>query len=199
MDPDQQPSNPYASVPQPGYVPPDPSQPHYSSIVQQVMPYGILLMVNGGLLVLMGLVLVAIPGLVLTMADGNELDDEETLVVVGVYGVMGLVLLIGGALQLWGGWRAIHFRSFAWTVVGLASAAMGSLTCYCAPTGIALGVWGLILLLNRDVQYAFQLGKTQTREQVMQHFSYRGDQWAPPGQPPTNPPQGGMQWSDQNP
>ncbi|QEG42275.1 hypothetical protein [Roseimaritima ulvae] len=198
MDPQPPPSNPYATTQQAGFMPPDASQPHYSAIVQQMMPYGILMMVNGGLFALLGLFMVAMPALALTMAEGGDLDDQETMIIIAVYGGMGLLMLIGAALQLWGGWRAIHFRGMAWVIVGIASAAMGSLTCYCAPTGIALGIWGLILLLNPDIQHAFRMGKTESRDKIMQHFSYRGDQWTPPpgspppGSPPSNyPPPGG--------
>ncbi len=205
MDPQSQPSNPYAMGPQAGYMPPDASQPHYSSVIQQVMPYGILMMVNGGLFLLMGLILVAIPVMILTLADGADLGDQEAMIVTGVYGVMGVAMLTGGVLQLWAGWRAIHFRGYVLTILGIASAALGSLTCYCAPTGIALAIWGLILLLNSDVQHAFQMGKTESRETILKHFSYRGDQWTPPPsgaptQPPPSPPspQGGMTWSDEN-
>ncbi len=44
-------------------------------------------------------------------------------------------------------------------------------TCYCAPTAIALGVYGLITYLNYEVAQAFVMGEAgRTREEILAAF-----------------------------
>ncbi|WP_153557383.1 hypothetical protein [Roseimaritima sediminicola] len=182
MEREPQSFNPYAmpsDAPPPGLS--DPSQPHYSSQVQQIMPWGIVTMVNGALYSLLGLGLLILP---VVLVATEEIDRDEAWILSAVYGVFGLGLLTCGLLQLFGGWRAIHFRSYGLSITAAVAAGLGVFTCYCAPTGLGVIVWGLILLLNSDVRYAYELRKSHSREEVLQHFAYRTQNWAQPGGQP---------------
>ncbi|MEX2118202.1 MAG: hypothetical protein WD847_01225 [Pirellulales bacterium] len=72
-----------------------------------------------------------------------------------VYAVMGLAAVLGGVLKVVGGWRNFRYRGRVLGIVALSSALASMLTCYCAPTAIALFVYGLIVHLSPETAVAF--------------------------------------------
>ncbi|MEX0825012.1 MAG: hypothetical protein WD119_02545 [Pirellulaceae bacterium] len=187
-------SNPYAipdATPAPSTVPPQ--VPHYSAMVQQVPVFAILLMVHGGIVILMGLGLGVIAAVIpmsaaANNAQGMDADEEMMLRFVSIgYGVAAAGIGVIGVIHLWSGWKTFLYQRRILGFVGIGAAFFSSLTCYCALTGIPLGIWGLILLLHPDVQHAYELAKNgMTRNQIIQHFSGAAPPPAtqPTGQPP---------------
>ncbi len=190
------PSNPYvvsaASTAAPA---PDPQVPHYSSILPQVPVYSILLMVHGGLVLLLGLALggfAAVIPIGLSFEEGGngaEMDDQDRMMMYVVaigYGVMAAGTIVIALVQFWAGWRGYRFRNRVLAFCGVGAAFLSSLSCYCAPTGIALGIWGLILLLNPDIKHAFELAEDgMSRQQIMRFYS--GTPTAPAAAPASPP------------
>jgi hypothetical protein len=82
-----------------------------------------------------------------------------------VYGIWGLVVVGGAFLHIVAGILNYRFRA---RVLGIVASIVGMmttlLTCYCAPTGIALGVYGLICYMNQEVMQAFALAAAGRRE-----------------------------------
>ena len=90
---------------------------------------------------------------------GNGADgfaELQTMMLWG-YGIAGALVLISGLLMVVAGIRNIYFRGRTMGITALSIGVLSSLTCYCAPTAIALAVWGLIVYLNPSVARAFEL------------------------------------------
>ena len=138
-------------------------------MVSHVPIVSILMMVQGGLEVVMGLGLVAIGGFfpVMLQMDQNaagrpqELPPEElSWVFLVMYGGLGVLTLIAAGLHIFAGIRNYQFRSRVLGIVALAGGLVTMFSCYCAPTAIGLGVYGLIVFLNPEATQAFALGES---------------------------------------
>ena len=126
---------------------------------------GILLIVQGvleGLLGLfvaaMGPVMFAIIGATPPSTASPPPDPAALGIVGGLYLVVGVVVLALGVLKVFAGIRNLSFRSRVLGIVALASGALSFITCYCAPTALALAVFGLIVYLNEASIAAFRMG-----------------------------------------
>ena len=73
-----------------------------------------------------------------------------------IYGGMALFYLTLATLQIVAGLRARKYRSRGLVITGIAAGVPAALSCYCAPTGIALFVYGLYLLTRPEVADAFR-------------------------------------------
>jgi hypothetical protein len=69
----------------------------------------------------------------------------------------GLLILCIGALHIISGIQCMRFRGRTLTIVTLFCNVPVLVTCYCAPTGIAITVYGLIVLFQNDVAQAFAM------------------------------------------
>jgi hypothetical protein len=67
--------------------------------------------------------------------------------------------IIGGILHLWAGPANWQFRRRKLGIAALGVGLTAMFTVYCAPTGIALAVYGLIVYLNDSVTVAFEMGE----------------------------------------
>ena len=66
------------------------------------------------------------------------------------------------------GIRNYKFRGRVFGLVALGGGMITMITCYCAPTAIALGVYGLITFLNPEVNQAFAMAASgKKREEIM--------------------------------
>jgi hypothetical protein len=65
---------------------------------------------------------------------------------------------ICGVLRIIAGWSNLHFRRRVLGMTALGVGLLTMITAYCAPTSIALAVYGLIVYLNEPVIAAFALG-----------------------------------------
>jgi hypothetical protein len=133
-------------------------------MVQQVQIVCILQIVNGVLVSLMGLLLcLAGPMLFAVISaekKGNlDAEDQMFLSIMSIfYVVFGLLVLIPGLLNIIAPIRAMTFRGRTLWAIALFSNAVPVFTCYCAPTSIAIMVFGLIVFFNEEVAQAFKLG-----------------------------------------
>ena len=76
-----------------------------------------------------------------------------------VYSGMAATALVASVLHLWAGLRNYRFRGRTLGIVALACGMLTVLTCYCVPTAVAIGVYGLIVYLNPEASEAFRMGE----------------------------------------
>lgn len=172
--------NPYATPGQPvdalagglAYPPP----PGNRGLVTHVPVVAVFMMVQGILELIMGIGLIGLGfGMPFLMQEelqknpprgGGPTPEMMSWILIGVYGVLGLLVLSGSALHLIAGIRNYRYRSRTLGIIALITGMATTLiTCYCAPTAIAIGVYGLVCYLNPSVAQAFQMvesGKSQS-------------------------------------
>jgi len=138
-------------------------------MAKQIKIVAILMMINGGICLLTGLFYVAIGFAAPNMFDADQIKqmqaqqpgqqhlDPETLkwMMIGIYGGMGSGGIIAGLLQLPAGLRNLRYRGRTFGIVALILGMIAASTCYCAPTSIALCVYGMIVYMNNDAKAAF--------------------------------------------
>jgi hypothetical protein len=162
-------SNPY-STPSADSFDSSPSQ-YGPGLVNQVRVYAILSIVQGALELLMGLFYIGVgmifPQLIALSAkqqqdgggfNGDGMNEEHmaTFMLV-VYASLGVATMIAGGLHIFAGIRNYNFRSRVLGFIALGGGLLALPTCYCSFTAIALGVYGLIVLINPQVAMAFQM------------------------------------------
>ncbi|NBW85881.1 MAG: hypothetical protein EBR23_03380 [Planctomycetia bacterium] len=167
LPPDAGGGNPYAAPTAPGRMD---AAALGQGFVRHVRPVAILMIVQGALEVFMAILLVALTAAVPFMMPDLPADDGPAQEVGGaspaflqkmmivVYGVMAAGGLIAGTLHISAGICGLRFRRRMLGVVALTLGMASITTCYCAPTAIALAVYGLITYLNPAVVAAFGLG-----------------------------------------
>jgi hypothetical protein len=136
---------------------------------------GVLETVAGGGLIAMGVALPTILTQQLAQQGGGPGDDfppeAMTWIMLGVYGGIGLVMVIVGLLRIVAAIRNYRFRGRILGVVSLIGGLVTAFTCYCAPTSIALAVYGLVTYFNPQVTQAFALGEAgHTKDEVEAAF-----------------------------
>lgn len=142
-------------------------------MVGQVKVVSILMMVQGGLAILMGLLQVV--GSAANLAGvGSRPPGNETLfnILFGLQLLLGLAVLVVGPLTIFAGIKASKFQSRKLALVALFANILPIFTCYCAPTSLAVMIYGLIVMFNAQVAEAFQLGEQGTPpEQIIARYS----------------------------
>jgi hypothetical protein len=147
---------------------PSPQEP---GMVGQVRIVSILMMVQGSLDLLVGLGLIGM-GIFMGIfmreammenpqfrqANGPSPDFMANMMA-GIYGGLGVVIGIIGALNIFAGYRNWKFKSRTLGIVSLVAGLGPIFTCYCAPTSLALCIYGLIVYLNVPVAAAFRMGE----------------------------------------
>lgn len=134
-------------------------------MVPQVQVVAVLMIVNGALASLLGLLLAAVGPFLfaVTSIDKNAKVDPEGKMVLSilsvVYVVLGLLVLIAGVLSIIGGTRALKFRNRVFVLVALFFNVVPAFTMYCAPTSLGVLIYGIIVFFNADVVRAFELGR----------------------------------------
>jgi len=168
-----------------------------AGMVNQVQVICILMIVHGTLASLMSLLYLVMafffPLMMASAPPQNAPNgpDPEMMgwIMFGVYMAMGLATLIGGVLQIYAGIRNMSFRGHLLGMIALVAGLAAMASCYCAPTAIALLVYGLIVYLNAEVKLAFQMGERgMDKQQIIASF-YQQPQ-APGMRTPYNPPMG---------
>lgn len=139
--------------------------------VQQVRVVAILNCVQGGLECLMGTFLagMAVFFTIMIQTERNKpgfgngtAPPGMEWIMGGVYGVIGAVVLIAGILRIYAGLQNFRYRKRVLGIVSLVCGLASMIGCYCAPTSIALLIYGLIVYLNPAVQAAFEMGDKGT-------------------------------------
>ena len=171
---------------------------------RQIKIVAILLMVEGGLEALMGIFLCVMGPVMMAFmsaspppatAGGGAPPPPE--VFGAIYIGMGAATLIAGILKVVGGIRNVALKSRTLGFVALGSSVLSLASCYCIPTALALGIYGLIVYVNERSAQAFKLVETgmppeQALAQVdgMTPFGAPPPPYGspPPGQYPPYPP-----------
>ncbi len=144
-----------------------------AGLVRHVLPVSILMIVQGSFELLIAIMMIAMAVIFPLMIpqEMNEKQGPPILLFVGIYGTMGGVGFIIGILHVVAGIFGLRFRRRVLGIVALASGIAGVFTCYCAPTGIALAIYGLIVYLNPRVKAAFDMGDSgMSAADVRAHF-----------------------------
>jgi len=180
-------SNPFSDNP---YAPPrstvaDPSMDSLAArvssrkMVGHVPVIAVLMMVQGGLELLMGVFLAVMAGVVplLMRMDGvqggREGPPPEAIawMMLAIYGALGLLTIVAAVLHFLAGLRNYRFRSRTLGMVALAGGLVTVFSCYCAPTSVALAVYGLVTYLNADVNRAFAWGEAgRSKDEILRAF-----------------------------
>jgi len=170
--------NPYDAPASQNYV--DPKHGG-GALVPQVRIVAILMMIQGVLEILMGIYFVVLGVVMPQMLASNMAnqpnqpppDQVEMIsnITVGVFLAGGAIVLLIGVLRLVAGIRGVTYRG---RMLGLFTHFAGFLviaTCYCFPTALAVGIYGLVVYFNADVALAFRLRKDGlSSEEVLAHF-----------------------------
>jgi hypothetical protein len=133
-------------------------------MVNQVQVVAILMIVNGALVSMMGLLYTAMGPLMCTMitlvppAGPGGPNPEDKLVfsaISGIYVVIGVPTLVCGVLNIVAGIRSLSFRNRILALVALFSNIVTVFSCYCCPTSVGLMIYGLIVFFQPDVARTF--------------------------------------------
>jgi hypothetical protein len=173
----------------PGYAPPPDTG---FGAVNQVRIFAVLNGVQGMLELPLGL-MTASMGVILpammkfdqqnNQRPGQPPPEEFLWVMTGFYLAVGIPTILGGILRLFAAWSNFRFRRRTVGILSVCFGLVSVFSCYCAPTGIGILIYGLILLLNPAVKHAFELGdQGQPSDQILASFlPYRPPpQWPPP-------------------
>jgi hypothetical protein len=133
-------------------------------LVGHVRVVAILMMVQAGLELLTaagyGAMAAFMPVMFRQMENEPGMSHQPGIWIIPlVYGGIAAVALVSGVLHLVAGLRNYRFRGRTLGIVALACGMASVLTCYCLPTTVALGVYGLIVYLNHEASEAFRMGE----------------------------------------
>lgn len=161
-------------------------------MVPQVTIIGILMIVNGSLCVLYGILLIFMGPFMSSMfniqgappqAQPQVQQMQQMVQVISVvYIVLGAASALAGIMNIAGGIAALRFRSRGFVITALFFNAAAFGTCYCLPTSLGLMIWGLIVMFQRDVAHAFSLGASgynadEIKRRMAEREDYRRDRY----------------------
>ncbi len=163
-------------------------------MVGQIRIVSILMMVQGGLDLLAGFGLIAMGVFMgFAMQDAFAQNPEfqqgdgpspETMVNIMSFGYGGIGVAMGiiGLLNLFAGYRNWQYKGRTLGIVALIGGLGTIFTCYCAPTSLALCIYGMIVYLNDSSSLAFRMGEDGfSGDQIAMTFSpLRQQQYQPP-------------------
>jgi hypothetical protein len=145
-----------------------------TAILVQQRVVAILLLINGSLLLVMGVVLVFVAIFVPAMIEadmrrGNQAQPANfSIILKTTYGVMSACGLIAGGLQVYAGFRNLWLKNYTLGIVALSTGVLSFGTCYCVPTSLVLLVYGLIIYLHPTTKFAFEAAKQgRTHRELM--------------------------------
>ena len=142
-------------------------------LARQVAVVAILMMVQGGLEMLIGVFFLIFGGTMAVYARQEEV--QQGLAFGGVSGVMGMAGIMTGLLHVVAGWQNYFFRRRWLGILALFTGLVSLLTCYCFPTSLVLMIYGLIVHASGQTAWAFELGRRgMSREQIMMALYTQG-------------------------
>lgn len=157
-------SNPYQSPDDFSHTPVHlPSATGNSSTIVKVKVLAILMIVQGALEALLGLMLAGV-GVFFYFA-GQQMFAAQQRAGGGppppawiflIYLPVGLVLLAVAGIRIYAGIRNLSFKGRTLGIIAISCGLATSLTMYCAPTSIGLMIYGLIVYLDGNVAQAFK-------------------------------------------
>jgi hypothetical protein len=147
-----------------------------SKMVGHVPVVAILMMVQGGLEILMGLLYSSMAAIMPFALEkqaehGGQQAPIQIKWMLYVYAALGLVVFVAAGIKIFAGWQNYRYRGRIIGFVALGSCCASLLGCYCFPTALALAIYGLIVYINDDVSKAFALAEQgYTSEQIRAAF-----------------------------
>ena len=142
-------------------------------LARQVTVVAILMMVQGGLEMLMGIFFVIFGGAMAVYARQEAV--QQGLAFGGVSGAMGMAGMVTGLLHVVAGWQSYFFRRRWLGFLALFTGLGSMLTCYCFPTALVLMIYGLIVYASAQTAWAFELGRRgMSREQILMALYTQG-------------------------
>jgi hypothetical protein len=169
----EEPSGPFAQpVPEGAF-------PHPAGLVRHVRVVAILMIVQGslelGMAILIGVFTLFMPQM---MAQATASHPQDSLppeaflqIMTFTYGGMAAATFVAALLHIIAGVRNYRFRGKVFGIVAMACGVVTALSCYCLPTAVGLGVYGLIVYLNEGVAEAFRMGQSGfTSTQILDAF-----------------------------
>jgi hypothetical protein len=146
-------------------------------MVGQVQVIAILMIVQGALATLMGLILAAMGPFMFWAKQQDQrsfhdpMDETMMTVLPIVYVVLGLLVLVSAIMNVIGGVRCLKFRGRTFAIVSLFTNVIPLFTCYCAPTALAVWIYGSIVLFNHEVAEAFRMAEAgHTPQEIRDSF-----------------------------
>lgn len=149
-----------------------------ASILTQQRVISILLIVQGTMAILMGLLFIGaaifVPQVIAAdmqrqRPPGGPSLEEMRMILLATYGVMGACGVLPGILQIYAGFQNLWLRGHTLGLVAICGGVVNLGTCYCFPTALALMIYGMIIYLNPTTKMAFELAKQgQDYEMIMQ-------------------------------
>ncbi len=151
----------------------------------------ILLIVQGGLEAIMGILLCIMGPVMMTVmqsapppSGGGSAPPPELFG--AIYIGMGVISLIASIIKIIAGVRNVSFKSRTLGFIGLGSCLLSIASCYCMPTALGVGIYGLIVYVNERAAEAFRLAETgMPTDQVLATID--GTMMGPPGPYPPQP------------
>ena len=134
--------------------------------VAQVPFLGIAMMIHGAITLGVAVMMTLYGGfLAAAFQDLPEGGDDPAsalllpeLLVGSMLGI-GLVHVLPGLLQIIAGWQVRSYRGRVFGVLALATGLVTVISCYCAPTSIAMLLWGAVVLFSGDVAARFAVAR----------------------------------------
>ena len=179
--------NPYSApqttpqvIQQSGSIPLPPGQTR--GMVGQAAIVGVLMVVQGAIDCLGGIIAafyaVFMPSIMAEAArqqaaqGGGQPMPENIGTFFAVGGGIVAVVMIGlGILLIYSGISVARYQRRTLAIIALASGLMTLFTCYCFPTSLLLGIYGMIFLFNQPVAYAFELrSKGYSPQEIQKAF-----------------------------
>lgn len=146
-------------------------------MVGQVKVVAILMIVQGALALVMGLLVMGVGalgtfGVMASPSNPRTHDAAVGTVIMILYLIYGLLITVAAALNLFAGVKSLGFRGRTLALVALFANLIPVLTCYCTPTSLAVMIYGLIVMFQQDVAQAFQMGEEGApAETIVARFS----------------------------
>jgi hypothetical protein len=158
----EQPENPYAVVaPQ---APFDPNAlPGSIGLVNQVMVVGILQIVLGAMELMMGCLLLfysVLLGFVMPSMPNGAANNPPPEVMFWISigcGIVGIIVFVFSILRIVTGIYSFWFKRRMMMLVSLIGGMVTILTCYCSLFSIAIGIYGVIVMLDPAVRQAYRM------------------------------------------
>jgi hypothetical protein len=162
---------------------------------RQIKIVAILMMVEGALEGLMGIFLCVMGPVMMELfksapppTHGGPAPPPELFG--AIYLAMGIPTVLGGILKVVAGIRNVSFKSRTLGFIGLGSSLLSFASCYCIPTALGVGIYGLIVYINEKSAQAFQMGDSgMPTDQIVATLDGMGPQGYPPQYPPQYPQQ----------
>lgn len=128
-------------------------------MVSQVPIVGILMIVQGSLASILGVLFMALGPLLFSLDGfgGGPFRNEDRIGFLFLL-LYGSVLLTAGILNIFGGVRALHYRNKVLVITALFFNILPVFS-YCFPTALGMIIYGLIVMFQQDVARAFVMGE----------------------------------------